>query len=169
MVARGIRGRNDSQREREVQRGDFLLSGAFLASLGALLLNDFVLKPYWPGYVSGILSDVAGMVFFPLLLVAFLEALALLFPRRPLATLRWFVAATLVVSAAFVLVKFTAWGESAYWSIASPLASLAGPLGLGTTGVIADPLDLLALLMAPVPVLVGFRYRPTTGAAHPNE
>ena len=61
-------------------RADFLLSGTFLASLGLLLLNDFVLKPFFPGPVSGILSDLAGMVFFPVFLVGIAELVAWIVP-----------------------------------------------------------------------------------------
>ncbi len=38
--------------------------------MGVLVLNDHVVKHAWPGVVSGKLSDVAGLVFFPLLLAA---------------------------------------------------------------------------------------------------
>ena len=34
----------------------------------SLFLNDHVFKYAWPGVVTGKLSDVAGMIFFPLLL-----------------------------------------------------------------------------------------------------
>jgi len=45
-----------------------------LASVGLLLLNDHVLKLHWPGVLTGKLSDVVGLVFFPLLLAALVEA-----------------------------------------------------------------------------------------------
>jgi hypothetical protein len=47
-----------------------------LAAIGLLVLNDQVLKPAWPGLITGKLSDVAGLVFFPLLVIAAVELVA---------------------------------------------------------------------------------------------
>ncbi len=55
-------------------RAPGLLHPLALAAIAALALNDHVLKPLWPGLVTGKLSDVAGLVYFPLLLQALLEA-----------------------------------------------------------------------------------------------
>ncbi len=62
-------------------RAPGLLHPLALAAIAALALNDHVLKPSWPGLVTGKLSDVAGLVYFPLLLQALLEAPRWL-PRR---------------------------------------------------------------------------------------
>ncbi len=53
--------------------GDGMLHPVAVAALIVLALNDHVLKHAFPGVVTGKLSDVAGMVFFPLLLVALVE------------------------------------------------------------------------------------------------
>jgi len=140
-------------------RANFLLSPIFLASLGLLLLNDFVLKPFFPGPVSGILSDLAGMVFFPVLLVGLAELLAWLLPGRPLARPSWFAWGTVFVVAAFLLVKYTTFGHEFYVDAIQPIGGLIEPLGLGTTGASSDPWDLLALLLMPVPIWLGYRYR----------
>jgi hypothetical protein len=50
-----------------------LLSPITLGALALLVLNDHVLKATMPGALTGKLSDIAGMVFFPLLLAAGLE------------------------------------------------------------------------------------------------
>jgi hypothetical protein len=47
--------------------GDGLLHPIVLLAIGILLINDHVLKSAWPGAVTGKLSDIAGLVFFPLL------------------------------------------------------------------------------------------------------
>lgn len=47
-----------------------LLHPVSLAAIALLVVNDHVLKAAWPGLVTGKLSDVAGMIFFPLLLAA---------------------------------------------------------------------------------------------------
>ncbi|MER6948416.1 hypothetical protein ABT294_30750 [Nonomuraea sp. NPDC000554] len=89
-----------------------------------LLLNDHLLKQAWPGFVTGKLSDVAGLVVAPPLV-------ALLFRRRADAV------AVLLTGALFALVKSTETGADAasqVWSL------LAGP-----SRVLADFTDLLAL------------------------
>ncbi|NRQ37482.1 hypothetical protein HII36_37470 [Nonomuraea sp. NN258] len=89
-----------------------------------LLLNDHLLKQAWPGFVTGKLSDVAGLVVAPPLL-------ALLFLRRA------DLFATVLTGVLFTLMKTTAAGAeiaSQAWS------ALAGP-----SRVLADPTDLIAL------------------------
>lgn len=50
-----------------------LLHPVALACLGVFVLNDHVVKSIAPGVVSGKLSDVTGLVYFPLLLQAAVE------------------------------------------------------------------------------------------------
>ncbi len=139
-------------------RGDFLLSWVFLASLVALLVNDFYLKAVHPGAVSGILSDVAGMVFFPVFLVAVGEFIAWLLPGRPMAGPSWFVVAAVFIGVSFVVVKFTAVGNVAYVGAVSTVIDLVSPGG-GKVVVVPDPWDALALLALPLPVMVGRHWR----------
>ncbi|MFI7708309.1 hypothetical protein [Nonomuraea sp. NPDC049480] len=89
-----------------------------------LLVNDHLLKQAWPGFVTGKLSDVAGLVVAPALL-------ALLFWRRA------DLAATVLTGVLFALVKTTETGAEA--------ASQAWTLVAGPSRVLADPTDLLAL------------------------
>lgn len=148
-----------------MRRGDFLLSWPFLLSLGALLLNDFILKRSVPGPATGFASDAAGIVFFPIALVAAAEYLAALLPGRPLARPSWFAAASVFVGGGFVLVKATAWGKQAYEYIVGPLDELLGSsFGIGGLGVVQDPLDLLALILIPVPIWVGYEWRGRSSA-----
>ncbi len=96
-----------------------------LALLAILLvaLNDFLLKPLAPSWLTGKLSDLGMLVFLPLLLAGLLE----------LALPRWGAAALSfgIVAGAFVLLK------------AGPVT--AGWLGFLPLRSIADPTDLLAL------------------------
>ncbi|MGP3960874.1 hypothetical protein ACTWPT_33180 [Nonomuraea sp. 3N208] len=89
-----------------------------------LLVNDHLLKQAWPGFVTGKLSDVAGLVVAPALL-------ALVFWRRA------DLAAILLVGVLFTLVKTTETGAEA--------ASHVWTLVAGPSRVLADPTDLLAL------------------------
>ncbi|WP_157978453.1 beta propeller repeat protein [Nocardia aurea] len=89
-----------------------------------LLLNDHLLKQAHPGFVTGKLSDVAGLVVAPPLL-------ALLFLGRA------DLPATLLTGALFTLVKTAETGAEA--------ASHLWTLVAGPSRVLADPTDLLAL------------------------
>ncbi|MEV0596886.1 hypothetical protein [Nonomuraea cavernae] len=89
-----------------------------------LLLNDHLLKQAHPGFITGKLSDVAGLVVAPPLL-------ALLLWRRADLT------ATLLTGVLFTLVKTTETGAET--------ASHLWTLVAGPSRVLADPTDLLAL------------------------
>ena len=99
-----------------------------VASLVLLALNDHVLKQAWPGWVTGKLSDVVGLVVAPLLLAV---PLALLGLRRPA------VVAVLATGLGFALVKTTGTGSD----LASDLWSAVG----WPSYLRRDPTDLLAL------------------------
>ncbi|WP_188188848.1 hypothetical protein [Nonomuraea sp. SYSU D8015] len=95
-----------------------------VAGVIVLLVNDHLLKQVWPGFVTGKLSDVAGLVVAPALL-------ALLLWRRA------DLAATILTGVLFALVKTTETGAE--------VASHVWTLVAGPSRVLADPTDLLAL------------------------
>ncbi|NRQ37483.1 hypothetical protein HII36_37475 [Nonomuraea sp. NN258] len=102
----------------------WLCHPASVVAVIVLLLNDHLLKQAWPGFVTGKLSDVAGLVVAPPLLALLLLRRADLF-------------ATVLTGVLFTLMKTTAAGAeiaSQAWS------ALAGP-----SRVLADPTDLIAL------------------------
>ncbi len=91
----------------------------FVGSVLALAVNDHVLKPAWPGLVTGKLSDVAGVV-----MVAIL--------------------ATAIVGRRTLGVGITAIGFVALKTITAVAVAAAPVLG-GTTRT--DPTDLFALVV----------------------
>ena len=117
-----------------------------IAALVLLALNDHVLKQAWPGFVTGKLSDVAGLVVAPLVLAV---PLAVLGVRRP------DVVAVLSTGAGFVAVKTTEAGAA--------LASDTWTAVAGTSYVLRDPGDLLALPA----LLVALRVYRLAGRARP--
>jgi hypothetical protein len=134
---------------------DALLHPAALAALGVLLLNDHVLKAAWPGALTGKVSDLAGLIFFPLLLLSSAE-LALAFLgrwRRP--TTRAIGVAVVVAAIGFGLSKtipLAAEGSGwllgiGQWLLSLPIRVVAGSaISLVTPAiVVADPTDLVAL------------------------
>lgn len=103
-----------------------LLHPVALIALGTLIVNDRFLKAAWPSWWTGKLSDVAGMMFFPLLLAAVVGH------RRAC------IGATMI---AFALIKL--------WPPATALCEhVLGVLNGGAVVIVRDPTDLLALPFA---------------------
>jgi hypothetical protein len=113
--------------------GDGLLHPVVIGAIVVLLVNDQVLKRAWPGLVTGKLSDVAGMVFAPLLLVAAAELVASGIGRWRGPSRRWVTATCFSIGLGFVAVKLIP-GVTGLWE-----------LGLG---VVQRPTSALADLVA---------------------
>ena len=156
--------------------GEGLLHPAPLLAVGMLLLNDHVLKSAAPGLVTGKLSDVAGLLFFPLLLVAVVEVAAGLAGRWQGPSTRAVTAAVAATGLTFAAVKLTPVGEAAYeaalgllqWPFGAVADLVAGrPMGPPhRVDLTPDPTDLLALAVLWVPLTIGHRRAtPATGSA----
>ncbi len=118
-----------------------LLHPVALASLALLVINDHVLKAHWPGFVTGKLSDIAGMIIAPLFLYA-------LVPRLRVWT------CVAVVALAFALTKTwepaTHAYEWAFGAMRAPIrwlvsACLGRPVWSERIVLVRDPTDLVAL------------------------
>jgi hypothetical protein len=80
-----------------------------LAAVLVLVLNDWVLKPRFHGWVTGKLSDVAGLAFAPVLLSAVIGLVLQLFRARdPSLSHRRLVACCAATAAGFAAVKLCA-------------------------------------------------------------
>lgn len=120
---------------------------ASIAAVALLLLNDHVLKSAWPSWTTGKLSDVAGMVFFPLLLAALAE---LFLPLRRLTHHRVMAACIGATAAVFTAVQLFPAATNAYseimgalqWPLRLALDSTAHPSKVMIT---PDPSDLFTL------------------------
>ncbi|MFD1373017.1 hypothetical protein [Actinoplanes sichuanensis] len=102
-----------------------------MVALAVLVVNDHVLKAVHPGWVTGKLSDAAGMLLAPPLLAALAGLIAPRLPLRPLA-----ITSIVTIGVGFTFVKLWVYGArlaSATWSLVTP--SL----------IRADPTDLLVL------------------------
>jgi hypothetical protein len=141
-----------------------------LGALAVLVLNDHWWKRAWPSFVTGKLSDVAGLIFFPLLLQSLWEL------ARAGVGARWGPSrrALLVAVTATVLVFALAktwppanaavrladaalrWPPRLAWALAHHAP--APPLGSSTLA--CDPGDLLALPAALLALRVGLRRAP---------
>ena len=113
---------------------DALLHPATLVALGLLILNDHVLKAAYPGAITGKLSDLAGLAFFPILVVGAWEIVLAVTGhwRRP--SNRALSIAIGGTAAVFTLVKTWpvaaeafAWGlGAAQWLLALPVRIVDG-------------------------------------------
>jgi len=131
-----------------------ILHPAVLLAVTALMLNDHLLKGLHPGLLTGKLSDVAGLVFFPVLLQGLWE-LALSVLRRPWRRSdRVLLVSTVLTGSAFACAKLTATGAELYRHLfgavrglpSALLALVEGDLSrLPVATLTRDPTDVLAL------------------------
>lgn len=136
--------------------GEFLLRPSVLLSMVVLVVNDHSLKERWPGTVTGKLSDVAGLVFFPVVVLTLLEVglrLVRLSGRWPIERLLWLV--TIASAIGFTVVKTSPAAAAGYsealgwmqWPVRATLAVVqrATIPDQHPITVRSDPWDLLAL------------------------
>jgi photosystem II stability/assembly factor-like uncharacterized protein len=132
-----------------------------LGAIGLLLLNDHILKAAFPSWLTGKVSDLAGLYFFPFLVLAALGLLELPLPARSRSPSRTWGVAMALSGLWFVALKATP------ASNALAVAVLDAVLG-GSHHVVVDPTDLIALAMLP---LAWHRWRAVTGRCegrHPD-
>jgi hypothetical protein len=140
--------------------GQLLLHPLALLSLVVLVVNDHYLKDRVGGTVTGKLSDVAGLFFFPLVLLALLEWARWARRRRPwtasLADARGTVAVT---AAGFAAIKLIPAAGAAYVGVIGGLRwmgeSVAGLVtGDGASSLVSVHLSPDASDLLTLPVLV---------------
>jgi hypothetical protein len=146
---------------------DGLLHPVSVAAVVVLLANDHVWKALSPGWATGKLSDFAGLAFFPLFLVGALEVLLFAAGKWNGPSRRAALLASGATAAAFVFVKSTDMGTSA-WSLATGLGQWAPGTALGLligepiqplrgTLVVRDSTDLIALPFVLVGLWIALR------------
>jgi hypothetical protein len=115
-----------------------------VAAVAILALNDHVLKRAWPGFVTGKLSDVAGLFFFPVLIATLVRVVA---PRAQAS--RVAIGSSVATAIVFSAIKI------------APLANAIANRVLGPT--VLDATDLFALPACALAALYVLRHdRPTT-------
>ncbi len=145
----------------EAAPAEGILHPIAIAALLVMGVNDHCAKAAYPGFVTGKLSDFAGVCFFPFLLVALAE-LAGFEGRARLSRI-----AGIATASVFLLVETSplagaayAWGLGALqWPVWASFAALRGeaaPLW-GAVPHVVDAADLIALPMAGVAWGVGRR------------
>jgi len=163
-----------SDERRSLTAGELACHPVAITALAVLVVNDRWLKSAWPGFVTGTLSNCAGLVLLPIALFSVTELLRRIF-RRPV-TWRYdpFVWVALSVSG-FVFVKVTPAGNDTYaWAIGAirwaAQALLYGSGPIRPVLVSRDQTDLLALAVSALPVLlIRNRTRATRAASFTAE
>lgn len=157
-----------SGQAREAAPGDDLLRPSVLVAVALLLVNDHVLKAAAPGWITGKLSDVAGLYAAPFVVAATVAVAAWAAGRAALPGHRVVAISAVGIAAVFAAMKLApeiaaAIGWALGWVQALP-AVVAG-LAIGTSVPIArvpivpDATDLLALPAAGLAVFVSRRRR----------
>jgi hypothetical protein len=148
--------------------GGGLLHPVPLLAIAVLVLNDHWGKQTFSSVLTGKLSDVAGLAFFPLLLQALIEVACALGRRRWRPSRRVLVGCAVVTAAVFALINLWAPASEAYryglYAIQWPfraawaLASGAGlPAWGGRVALTPDPTDLWTLPAVGLAVWAGWR------------
>ena len=122
----------------QTRPAELLTHPLVVAALGLLMLNDHVLKERFHNALTGKLSDVAGLVFFPVLVASAVEVGAWIVGRSAPAR-----AQLLLVSGALTAIGFV--GIQTVAPMTELYRSVAGLLTGRPTMVVADPTDVLAV------------------------
>ena len=146
--------------------GGLLLHPIVLAAIACFLINDHVLKPSHPGWMTGKLSDVAGLIFFPVLIAAVAE---LVTPAARHHAGRILILAVAVTGLTYVAMLLLPAGGDGYrwfmgiaqWPFRVGAAIAAGaPLpDIAPVRFAADPTDLITLPALHVPLVLAIRGR----------
>jgi hypothetical protein len=155
----------------EPRAGGLLLHPLTVLSVVVLLGNDHLLKAAAPGLLTGKLSDIAGLVVFPLLLAEVAGFIARRMLGRPIEARILVPATVLITAAGFSAVK-TSNVAADLW--AGGLGALQWLVGFGfarggpppSTVVAVDPTDLAALPVLLAALLIARKRRqPDPGRA----
>ncbi|GIG41115.1 hypothetical protein [Cellulomonas phragmiteti] len=137
--------------------GEIVLHPVPLVALAVLLLNDHVLKAAAPGWVTGKLSDVAGLAFFPFLLLAARDVVT----RRPPSVVPASVVAA-VTALVFAAVKLSEAVRDVYTAVVGALrfpvdALVGGAVAPVRVVVQPDATDVWTVLACVTVVVVVWR------------
>ena len=124
----------------------------FAVAVLVLFVNDHFLKAAYPGFITGKLSDIAGMIYFPLLLEMLLAPMV---KHR-----RLLLACCTATAIAFTLTKTTAFGNDAFrlaWGAMQwPWYALRGE-GFPRVVLVQDPTDVIAVPFVLIALYTGSR------------
>ena len=141
-----------------------MLHPVAILAVALLLVNDHLLKAVAPGLLTGKLSDLAGMVFFPILLAELARVFARHVLRRRVRVAALMPGAVVATALVLIAVKTSPVAAMAW---ATSLGALQWLIGVGwmrgvplkPVAVVVDPTDLIALPMLLIPLVIAHRSR----------
>jgi hypothetical protein len=145
-------------RGQRVFAGDGLLHPVAIGAIALLVLNDHVLKAAFPGFVTGKLSDLAGLIFFPLFLQAAWEVGQSIRGTASSSSRSALTYSVLLTGLAFAVIKIhpgAADLAGAIFGWLQWLIALAPAHGPWSTHIVTDWTDLIALPALLIPWLIG--------------
>ncbi len=147
--------------------GSALLHPLALGAVALLILNDHVFKTRWPSWWTGKLSDLAGMVMFPLLLQALWEQAGVWAGRGFRPSRAVLVTCVLLTGLVFSATKLSVLAGDGWrwslgllqWPVRGAWALLQGRHipGVAPVAHVVDATDLLTLPGLLVALAVGWR------------
>ena len=153
--------------------GDGLLDPVVAIAVAVLVLNDHVAKAIWPGPVTGIASDVAGLIVAPLVLQAAWEIASWAVGRWRGPSMRALAVTIVVVGVGFAAVQLWPPATDGYrWGLAAlqwPVRAIAAIIDSAAVPevrpvrAVADAADLLALPALAITWWRGLRRRAHSG------
>lgn len=122
-----------------------------IGAAAVLVVNDHIIKPHWPGLISGKLSDFVFCFLMPVFLFQCLlylvaighRILGVAWHRTHVVLLRW--AACVAAAVHFALLQL--WPDFGVLHVRALMFLTGGNVGFSVT---ADPMDLLALVVIPL-------------------
>jgi hypothetical protein len=129
--------------------GDLLVRPIAVVALMTLIVNDHIIKQRWPGLLSGKLSDIAGLVFLPLLIVSVCEVTRAAVGRPWQMGKRGVVAVAVAVVIGFAATKLSTAVAASYGDM---LGWLRWPL-IGHWSQVAISQDPTDVICAPAAIL----------------
>ena len=146
--------------------GDGLMHPVALVAIAVLVLNDHWWKAEFGNWLTGKLSDVAGMIFFPLLLQAIWELLRAVANRPFRPSRRVLLGAAVATGLVFALINVYPPAADAYryglGALSWPLYAIAGLVtsgqlpGYAPVALTMDPTDLVTIPFVGVAVALGW-------------
>jgi hypothetical protein len=150
--------------------GDLVAHPFAICALVVLAVNDHLLKPAFPGMLTGKLSDVAGLILVPFYIGGAAEILAWMAGRSWRISPRGIGILAVATGIGFAAVKVDAGAHLVYeetlgvaqWALTLPIGLfLGGPIGPPRpVALVGDPSDLLALPVLAVVIWSQSRIRP---------
>jgi hypothetical protein len=131
-----------------IRARELVLHPIAMAAIALLLVNDHWLKQAHPSLLTGKLSDVAGLTFFPLLVLIILDRV---WPARRALTVR---AAASFTALAFALVKVVPAVTALY---RHGLGFVQSPWSPSPVEAVTDPTDLIALPCVLLAIAIAYR------------